>query len=99
MSERRESGLTVGARFSLVYAALFLQVGVALPFFPVVIAGQGLSPSRLVVVLAAIAGARTIVTPLLGFLSDRFRLWREERRTLSPTGWVWMTAPTSGRAR
>ena len=76
MSERGESGLSVGARFSLVYAALFLQVGVALPFFPVVIAGQGLSPSRLALVLAAIAGARTIVTPLLGFLSDRFRLWR-----------------------
>jgi PPP family 3-phenylpropionic acid transporter len=74
--ERWWSGFGASARFSLFYGALFLQVGVVLPFWPVVLAGRGLTPAELALVLAGASGARTLTGPLLGFVSDRFRLWR-----------------------
>lgn len=64
------------ARFSLFYAVYFLQTGIMLPFWPIVLTTRGLHASELGIVFACQAALRVLIGPYLGFLSDRYRLGR-----------------------
>lgn len=58
-------------RMSLVYGALFATVGVHLPFWPVWLAGRGLSASEIGLVIATGFVMRGVTAPWIGSLSDR----------------------------
>jgi PPP family 3-phenylpropionic acid transporter len=59
-------------RLGAFYAAVFLVVGIQLPFWPVWLAGRGLEPQQIAFVFAAAIWAKVIATPALGALADRF---------------------------
>jgi PPP family 3-phenylpropionic acid transporter len=58
------------ARFSLLYAAQFVAVGVMLPFFPAVLADRGLSATEVSAVLALGSAVRLLAGPLGGRVAD-----------------------------
>ena len=59
------------AAVGLFYAALFLGVGINVPYLPVFLAGRGLAPDEIALVLAAPLVARALVLPVLGTIADR----------------------------
>jgi PPP family 3-phenylpropionic acid transporter len=59
------------ARLSAFYAASFLVAGIQLPFWPVWLAGRGLDPYQIGLVLAAAIWANVVMTPAFGALADR----------------------------
>ena len=61
----------LSARFSSFYAALFFLAGVQLPFWPVWLAGRGLSAAEIAAVLAIGQWTRIIANPLAGYFADR----------------------------
>ncbi len=61
----------MSARLASFYAALFLVIGIQLPFFPVWLAGRGMSPSEIGAILAATSGVRIVAGPALGPFADR----------------------------
>ena len=61
----------MSARLASFYAALFLVIGIQLPFFPVWLAGRGMSPSEIGVLLACTSGVRIVAGPALGPFADR----------------------------
>lgn len=63
-------------RLSALYAAMFLVIGVLLPFWPVWLAAHGLDAAQIGVVLAVGVGTKTLGNPLVAHLADR----RGERR-------------------
>ena len=58
-------------RFLCLYAAMFAAFGVASPFFPALLAGYGLSPAGIGLVLGLGTGIRVVAGPLGGRLADR----------------------------
>ncbi len=58
-------------RLSFLYAALFFEVGIALPFFPIWLEAQSLDASQIGIVLAAPLLARIVANPLVGAYADR----------------------------
>lgn len=58
------------SRFALLYTAQFAAIGVALPFLPAVLAGRGLTPQEVGLVLAAGSAMRLVAAPLLGRAAD-----------------------------
>jgi len=58
---------------SCFFAVKFFAIGVYVPFLPLVLAGRGLQPSEIAIVMAASPALRIATTPFLGMLSDRFR--------------------------
>ena len=64
----------VAVRLSLLYAAVFLQVGVTLPFFALWLDARGLSAGEIAVTLAAPQLLRIVSTPALAYAADRFAL-------------------------
>ncbi len=58
-------------RLSFLYAALFFELGVNLPFFPLWLRAQALSDEAIGIVLAAPLLARIIANPVVGALADR----------------------------
>ncbi len=58
-------------RFSAFFAAVFLVLGVYLPFWPLWLEAQGLGAAEIGLVLAVASWARVIGTPLVGRLADR----------------------------
>ncbi len=58
-------------RFLALYIALFAAFGVASPFFAAFLAGRGLRPEAIGLVLAAGTGIRLLAGPLGGRLADR----------------------------
>jgi MFS transporter, PPP family, 3-phenylpropionic acid transporter len=60
-------------RLSIFYAAYFLAVGVALPFWPVWLAGRGLGAAEIGALLALGQWIRVAGNPLLGAMADRAR--------------------------
>ncbi len=54
------------------YGALFFATGVYLPFFPVWLAGQGLSEPEIGLIIAAPFFIRALFSPTLALLADRF---------------------------
>ena len=66
-SERPVSAL----RLSTLFAATMLYVGVSLPFFPVFLAGQGLTDGEIAMILTIPLVTRLAGNPLVTALSDR----------------------------
>jgi PPP family 3-phenylpropionic acid transporter len=66
-------------RLSFYYAALFAVVGVIGPFWPLWLAGRGMSASEIGLILTATAWARMMVNPFIAQAADRYRA---ERRFL-----------------
>lgn len=58
-------------RVSLFYAALFLVVGVQLPFWPLFLAGRGLDAAEIGLILAAGQWSKVAASPAAGALADR----------------------------
>lgn len=64
-----ERGGTIG--LALAYAALFVSIGVYMPFFPVFLADRGFSPEAIGLTAAIPVVLRFITLPAAGALSDR----------------------------
>jgi PPP family 3-phenylpropionic acid transporter len=59
-------------RFLALYAALFAAFGVASPFFAAFLAGRGLWPEAIGLVLATGTAVRLVAGPAGGWMADRF---------------------------
>lgn len=59
------------AKLSLFYAAIFLAVGVHLPFWPLWLADRGLTPSDIGLIMAAPYLIKLAVNPLVGHQVDK----------------------------
>ncbi len=62
----------MGIRISFFYAALFLVIGVMLPFLPVWLESRGLGPAQIGFVMAAGMWVRALSNPILAQFGDRF---------------------------
>ncbi|MGI9481904.1 MAG: MFS transporter [Hyphomicrobiales bacterium] len=58
-------------RLILVYVALFLTIGIYLPFFPVWLKERGLSETEIAFLLSGTIAIRIISGPLIAFLADK----------------------------
>ena len=64
-------------RFMMLYSALF-SFGLASPFLPAILAGRGLGPEEIGLVLGAATALRLVCGPIAGRLADRFHTLRAE---------------------
>jgi MFS transporter, PPP family, 3-phenylpropionic acid transporter len=62
-----------GLRLALVYAALYFEMGVQVPFLPVWLGARGLTDSQIALTLGAPLAMRVIATPLLSSFADHRR--------------------------
>lgn len=58
-------------RISLLFAALFVPMGVHLPYFPLWLEAKGFDPEQIAVILSAPMFLRVITTPLIAAMADR----------------------------
>ncbi len=58
-------------RLAMFYGAMFLVIGIYMPFFPVWLEGRGMSKSEITILISAPLFARIIFSPLLGFMTDQ----------------------------
>ncbi len=58
-------------RISLLFAALFVPMGVHLPYFPLWLEAKGFDPEQIAVILSAPMFLRVITTPLITAMADR----------------------------
>ncbi|MBS7707599.1 MFS transporter [Chelatococcus asaccharovorans] len=58
-------------RLSFLYAALFFELGINLPFFPLWLKAQSLDSEAIGIILAAPLLTRVVANPLVGALADR----------------------------
>lgn len=58
-------------RLSFLYAALFFELGVNLPFFPLWLRAQALGDDAIGIILAAPLLTRIVANPVIGALADR----------------------------
>jgi PPP family 3-phenylpropionic acid transporter len=65
------SGRSHAQRVSLFYAASFVPIGLYLPFFPVVLAGRGLTEAQIGMIMATPLLVRVPVSPVTAYLADR----------------------------
>jgi PPP family 3-phenylpropionic acid transporter len=65
-------GRRFAGRTAAYFGALFFATGIYLPFFPVWLAGQGLSEPEIAFIVATPFFVRAIVSPTLAVLADRF---------------------------
>lgn len=65
------NSIPLAARFALFHGAIFLALGVYLPFWPVWLADRGLSESQVGLLLAAGLWVKVATGPLFGYLADR----------------------------
>ena len=62
--------MSASARFALLFAAQFAAIGVMMPFLPAVLAGHGLGPSEIALVLAGGSAVRLLAAPVIGRGAD-----------------------------
>jgi PPP family 3-phenylpropionic acid transporter len=74
--ERADESRWPAARLALFYAAMFAAIGVYMPFWPVWLAAQGVTPVELGVLLSANHWLKIVTNPLIARIVDR----RGERR-------------------
>src|SRR5437763_14139566 len=72
----RTLGRATAVRLSLFYAALFLVIGVNLPFAPSYLATKGMGEAEIGALLAAIQLSRLVGNPLIARAADA---WGEAR--------------------
>lgn len=70
--EGPEAASSFAVRSGAFSAAIFFAVGIYLPFFPVWMAGKGLSEPQIASVIAAPLFIRAVLGPLLAAFADRF---------------------------
>lgn len=58
-------------RISLLFAALFLPMGVHLPYFPLWLEAKDFDPEQIAIILSAPMFLRVITTPLIAAMADR----------------------------
>lgn len=63
--------LALSIRLAIVYVAIFLWLGVYLPYWPVWLADHGMSPSEVGILLGVSPWTRVIASPLAGRWADR----------------------------
>ena len=56
---------------SLIFAAVFLPLGVNLPYFPLWLEAKGFGPEQIAVVLSAAIFLRVVTTPVISSMADR----------------------------
>jgi len=61
----------VTPRLRLQYVALFLAIGVFLPYFPVWLAARGFSTAAIASLIAAQIAVRVVASPVAGWIADR----------------------------
>jgi PPP family 3-phenylpropionic acid transporter len=61
----------IAVRISLFYVAVFAVVGVQLPFWPVFLAGRGIEPAEIGLILALPLLVKLVANPLAGIAVDR----------------------------
>lgn len=71
-------------RLALFYGAIFLLIGVFLPYFPVWLDWRGLDADQIAIVLAAPLFVRILFTPAVSFAADRLA---DRRATLRALAW------------
>jgi len=64
--------MAFSVRAALLYASIFLTIGVQTPFLPLWLAAKGLDPQTIGVALAAATAARVTMAPVGGRLTDQF---------------------------
>jgi MFS transporter, PPP family, 3-phenylpropionic acid transporter len=65
-------------QFMALYAVLFSAFGYTSPFLPAFLAGRGLEPEELGLVLGAATALRLVCGPIAGRLADRLQAFRTE---------------------
>jgi MFS transporter, PPP family, 3-phenylpropionic acid transporter len=65
-------------RFMLLYGALFSAFGCVSPFLPAFLAGRGLGPEELGLVLGGATAIRLVCGPIAGRIADRLHAFRAE---------------------
>jgi MFS transporter, PPP family, 3-phenylpropionic acid transporter len=70
------AGSPLGVRISLFFGALFVIMGLVLPYFPVWLNSRGLSPIEISTITAAPLFVRVVFTPSMGLLADRLANYR-----------------------
>jgi PPP family 3-phenylpropionic acid transporter len=85
-------------RLAFFYAAIFLVIGVQLPFWPVWLAARGLGAVEIGAVIALGQWLKTLTTPLAGMLADRTGDCRRTMLALAAAGLVGfaLCLPTQG---
>lgn len=58
-------------RMSVLYAAMFLPIGVHLPYFPLWLEGEGFSAGEIALILSAPIFLRVLATPVASALADK----------------------------
>lgn len=76
MKQEKKNGAAIllhslAFRLALFYGAVFLLVGIFLPFFPAWLRSRGLNDVEISLILAAPLISRVIFTPIIAFLADR----------------------------
>ncbi len=64
------------ARLGIFYGAVFLFIGMFMPYFPLWLKAVGLSDTQVALVLAAPFVIRVVMTPLISALADALGNWR-----------------------
>ena len=62
---------TFAVRLALFYGAIFILIGVFLPYFPVWLNARGLTAGEIGIVLSAPLFVRVLVTPAISFMADK----------------------------
>lgn len=81
-------GLPFSVRLGIFYGALFLFLGVHIPFMPVWLDWKGLSPEAIAFLTGAPLLLRVFVTPSVALTADRFSTHREMVIGLALAGFV-----------
>ena len=71
-SSRPPAG-ALSVRYALFYAALFLTIGIYVPFWPLWLAGRGLSPGEIGIIFALGSWSRIVANPAMARIADRSR--------------------------
>lgn len=61
----------MAARFSVYYAAIFLAVGINLPFWPAWLKHRGLDPAEISLILSVGTWIRALANPMIAHFADR----------------------------
>jgi PPP family 3-phenylpropionic acid transporter len=71
------SPTSVAWRIALFYSAIFIVLGVSLPYFPLWLKWQSLTPFEIGLVTSVPLFIRIVATPMIGFAADRARSVRQ----------------------
>ncbi|HUS96521.1 MAG TPA: MFS transporter, partial [Hyphomicrobiaceae bacterium] len=71
LAEMTGKGRGLAVRLALFYAAIFASLGIYMPFLPVWLAWQGMTPAEIGFLTAAPMFLRVIATPAIAFFADR----------------------------